>query len=226
MTGNMTSSVNNRNGPPNPAQPDAAMALDPANGEHAKQHSEEDIAPLTHIIPTIFVPLTENLLEPIEPAKDRVERLERMVVSLDAHEKNVRSNIAWTYEREARRHVGEVKRSGVLSSPHEPKLMSWEEAEAHVANMSVPANPSMTYHLSPEKIAEFKAYDQSRADLSLPDHLGPHERTSQEVLVIANRGVRDMEAYSNIHIKGIRDRLNASLEKEKRAVASFDKQRS
>ncbi|ROW06409.1 hypothetical protein VMCG_04405 [Cytospora schulzeri] len=226
LTGYMASAVNGRDGPSTPAQPDAPMAIDPTNGKHAQQEPEEDIPPLTHIIPTIFVPLTEDLLQPIEPAKDRVERMERMVASLDASEKKVRNNIAWTYEREARRHVAAMKKTGAFASPHEPTLMSWEEAEAHVANMSVPANPSITYHLPPEKIAEFKAYDQSRADMSLPDNSAPYERISQEVLIIGNRGVTDMEAYSNIHVKGIRDRLNASLEKEKRAVASFDKPRS
>lgn len=222
----MKSAVNRRDGSPTPAKPNAPMTLDPANGMHAQQESQEEIPPLTHIIPTIFVPLTEDLLQPIEPAKDRVERMERMVASLDASEKKVRNNISWTYEREARRHVAAVMRTGALSSPHEPTSMSWEEAEAHVANMLAPANPSLTYHLPPEKIAEFKAYDQSRTDMSLPDTLTPQERISQEVLIIANRGVRDMEAYSNIHVKSIRDRLNASLEKEKRAVESFDKPRS
>lgn len=221
----MASAVNGRDGPPAPAQPNAPMTLNPANGKHAQQEPQEDIPPLTHIIPTIFVPLTEDLLQPIEPAKDTVERMERMMASLEATEKEVRNNISWTHEREARRHVAAVKRTGALSSRHEPSLMSWKEAETHVANMSAPANPSMVYHLPPAKIAEFKAYDQSSADKSLPRTLSPQERISQEVLMIANRGVRDMKAYSNIHIKSIRDRINASLEKEERAVASFDKPR-
>lgn len=221
----MASSFNGRTGSSAPVQPIAPMTVDTTDVKSEHQ-SEEDIPPLTHIIGTICVPLTEDLLEPIEPAKDRVERLERMVASLDATEKKVRDNIIWTYEREARRHVTAVKKTGALSAPHQPKSMSWEEAEAHVANMAVPAKPNMSYHLPPEKIAEFKAYDQSRPDVPLPDDLGPHERTSREVLTIANRGVRDMEGYSNYHIKGIRDRLNASLEREKQAVASFDRPRS
>ncbi|KUI74024.1 hypothetical protein VM1G_09286 [Cytospora mali] len=223
----MASSVSGHNDPPSPMQPNAPMTVDPANGKpEEQQQSEEDIPPLTHIIPTIFVPLTENLLEPIEPAKDRVERMERMVASLDAHEKKVRDNIAWMYEREARRHVAAVKRTGALSTPHEPTPMSWNEVDKHIANMAAPANPTISYHLPPEKIAEFKAYDQSRTDMPLPDGLAPHVRTSREILLMANRGVRDMESYSNFHIKNIRDRLDASLAKEKQAIALFDKSRS
>ena len=221
----MASAVNGRNGPPTPSQPGTPITDDAANGKPAQQ-SDEDIPPLTHIMPTIFIPLTENLLEPIEPTKDRVERLERMVASLDANERRVRDNIAWTYEREARRHVAAVKETGALSTSDQPRLMGWEEADGHIARMAAKPNPSLNYHLPPEKIAEFKAYDQSRIDVVLPDDLNPHERTSREVLLIANRGVRDLEGYSNYHIKGIKDRLNASLEHEKQAYASFDRPRS
>lgn len=200
------------------------MTVDSAHGQ-AEQQSDEDIPPLTHAIATIFVPLTEDLLEPIEPAKDKVERLEQMVASLDANEKKVRDNIVWTYEREARRHLAAVKSTGALSTPHQPELMSWEEAEKHIRNMEAPANPSMVYHLPPEKIAEFKAYDHARPNVPFPDHLGPHGRASREIVLIANREVGDLESYSNYHIKDIRDRLNVSLEREKRASASFDRPR-
>jgi len=53
-----------------PAQPDA-----------------EEIPQLMSVVPSIFVPLTESILEPREPPKNRIERLERIIQSLDIHEK-------------------------------------------------------------------------------------------------------------------------------------------
>lgn len=179
---------------------------------------DDEVPPLSHVIPTIFVPLQDDLLKPIEPAKDRVERMQRMKASLDANEMKVRDNINWIYEREARRHVTEAQKSGVLSQPRQTAPLTWEEADRHLANIAAaPANPNVSYHLPPEKIAEFQRYDQQNAGQLPPNGLSPHERLAREVLAIAHRGVRDMEEYSVCHIKGIRDQLDNSIAREKRA---------
>lgn len=179
--------------------------------------SDDEVPRLTHVIPTIFVPLKDDLLKPIEPAKDRVERLQRMKASLDDNEMKVRDNINWIYEREARRHVMDAQKSGALSQPRQPAPLTWEEADRHLANIAAPAKPNVSYHLPPEKIAEFQRYDQQNAGQLPTDGLPPHERVAREVLAIANRGVRDMEEYSTCHIKGIRDQLHNSIAREKRA---------
>lgn len=193
------------------------MMADQVKGK-PHQLPDDEVPPLTHVIPTIFVPLKDDLLKPIEPAKDRVERLQRMKASLDANEMKVRDNINWIYEREARRHVMEAQKSGALSQPRQPAHLTWEEADRHLANIAAaPANPNISYHLPPEKIAEFQRYDQQNAGQLPPDGLSPHERLAREVLAVAHRGVRDMEEYSACHIKGIRDQLDKSIEREKRA---------
>lgn len=176
----------------------------------------DEVPRLSHVIPTIFVPLQDDLLKPIEPAKDRVGRMQRMKASLDANEMKVRDNINWIYEREARRHVIEAQKSDALSQPRQPAPLTWEEADRHLANIAAPANPGVSYHLPPEKIAEFQHYDQQNAGQLPPDGLSAHERLAREVLAIAHRGVRDMEQYSTCHIKGIRDQLDNSIEREKK----------
>lgn len=181
---------------------------------------DDEVPPLTHVIPTIFVPLKDDLLKPIEPAKDRVERMERMKASLNANELKVRDNINWIYEREARRHVMEAQKSAALSQPRQTAPLPWEEADRHLANIAAaPANPTVSYHLPPEKIAEFQRYDQQNAGQLPSGGLPPHEKLAREVLAIAHRGVRDMEEYSACHIKGIRDQLDNSIAREKRAHA-------
>ncbi|KAG8160103.1 hypothetical protein KVR01_009639 [Diaporthe batatas] len=201
------------------AQRDEPKMVDHTTGVKPEPPPEDEVPPLTHVIPTIFVPLTDDFLKPIEPAKDRVERMQRMKTSLDANEAKVRDNINWIYEREARRHVTEAQKAGTLSQPRDLAPFAWEEADRHLANIAAPANPGVSYHLPPEKIAEFQRYDQQNAGQLPPDGLSPHERLAREVLAIAQRGVRDMEEYSTCHIKSIRDQLDNSIEREKRAHA-------
>lgn len=70
--------------------------ITPINGRPQLGETDEDSIPeFAHTIPATLVPLKQDLLAPIEPAKDRVERLQRMQASLDANEIAVRDNLAW-----------------------------------------------------------------------------------------------------------------------------------
>lgn len=181
----------------------------PANGP-PQSEPEEELPELKHLISAIFVPLQENLLEPIEPPKDHVERLERMAASLDASEKAVRDNLAWMLEREARRRIAVARKTLPTSVPDEPQAMRWEEADGLVANVTATAKPNQVYHLPPQTLEEY-----SRSRVNVPDNLPPHEKTTRDLLMVAHNGSVDLEAYSSKHVKNIRDRLNADLEKAK-----------
>lgn len=77
--------------------------------------------------------------------------------------------------------------------------------------MSAPPDPRNTYHVRPEKLAE---WNNERV---MPTPIGlwpPHEQTARQVLEVANNGSKDMEEYSSVHIKPIRERMNASLEQD------------
>lgn len=191
------------------AQQDAPMAqVEPAGGTSP----DENVPPFNHLISAIFVPLKQDLLTPIEPPKDRVERLQRMQASLDANEKAVRANLEWMCEREARRCLAQAKRTRPLAEPHEPRQMGWDEGEKLIANVTAPTNPSQPGHIPPETLVQFGAPIAP----GIPDHLTPHERTVREVLVVASNGSFQIERYSEGHIKPIRERLNTSLEREKK----------
>lgn len=197
-----------RTDPTGATAPDAPMTpVEQVNGT-----SEENIPPFTHTIPAIFVPLKEDLLKPIEPPKDREERLQRMRTGLDANEKAVRENLAWMFEREARRRVAEAKRTRPLSEPHEPADMTWAEGEQLLATLSQPANPTKTYHIPTELLGQPQ---YTNPIVALPAHkLSPHETTVREALYVASNGSTQIEMYSKEHIKVIRDRLNTSFERE------------
>lgn len=218
----MASSSNDyeQTGPSNAAQRDKSITpISPTNGTSQTQGEEEEDTPeLSAVLPAIFVPLEQDHLRPIEPPKDRVELLQRMQVSLDATEKAVRDNLAWMFEREARRRLAEAKKTLPLSVPHEPKDIAWDEADMLLANMAAPAVPNHTYHLPLAKLEEFKAVPINTG----PEQLPAHEKTAHDLLMVVHNGSRDIEGYSRFHIKEIRDRLNQSLERESQGDADFD----
>lgn len=173
---------------------------------------DETVPPLDNPFPAIFVPLRQDLLASIQPAKSPAERLQRMQASLDANEKAVRDNLAWMCEREARRLVAHARRTRPLEEPREIKVVGWEEADKHVANITAPANPYRSSRMQPEMLRSFGEH----IDTTMPDDLTPHERTVREVLLVASQGAYQMQRYSEGHIQPIRDRLNASIETAKR----------
>lgn len=176
------------------------------DGEHST-----DVPELTTLLPAIFVPLEQDFLQPIEPAKDRIELLQRMQLSLNANEKAVRSNLVWMMEREARRRLNEATRNGSLDEPHEPKPITWDEGEMLLASMAAPADPNQAYHLLSTILEEMKPMSVNTD----PEQRSPHERVARDLLVVVHQGSRDIEGYSKRHIKDIQDSLNASLGKEK-----------
>lgn len=170
-----------------------------------------EVPELSTLLPAIFVPIEQDFLQPIEKAQDRIELLRRMQISLDANEKAVRSNFVWMFEREARRCLKEASKTGSLASPHEPKPITWEEGDMLLANLEEPATPNQTYQLSSSEIERFNAYPVNTG----LEQLSPHEKAIRDLLIVVQRGSRDIEGYSKRHIKEIRDRLNNSLEKER-----------
>lgn len=77
------------------AQKTPVTPVTPIDGRPQAEESDiDDVPEFAHTIPAIFVPLKHDLLTPIEPAMDRVERLQRMQANLDANELAVRDNLA------------------------------------------------------------------------------------------------------------------------------------
>lgn len=191
-----------------PAQYDSlATPLEPNDGTLP----DEDVPAFKHLISAIFVPLKQDLLTPPALPKDEVERLQMMRASLDANEKGVRSNLAWMFEREGRRVLAHAKRTRALADPINPRAIDWDEGEELIANLKTPAPPpSRPCHMSKETLEQ---HSQPLGPVRAPD-LTAHEYTVRQMLVTARDGSYQMERYSTIHIKPIRERLNARLEEE------------
>ncbi|CAN8103739.1 unnamed protein product [Discula destructiva] len=205
----------------NPAQEDspmrnAAMTLTtPVDGRQQaplREDEGEDIPVFAHTIPAIFVPLKQDLLAPIEPAKDRVEHLQRMQKSLNANETVVRDNLAWMFEREARRRVADAKKTHDFTQPYRPQTLDWNEAEQLIGSISAATVPGQSYHVRPERLKEW----HERIGAQAPAYPSPHEQTTHDALFVAHNGSRDIEDYSVMHIKPIREKMNTSLERATR----------
>lgn len=207
---NMDPSRNISSGVTPPEHSDTTML--PVESGEVHSQPDDDIPVFSHPISAIFVPLNEDLLTPVEPPKDRVEFLQRKKASLDANEKAVRDNLAWMFEREARRLVNEAKKTRPLTEPHEPRIITWDEGEKLLASVATPANPEQAYHLPPEVLAQYG----NAVPPTASDQLSPHEKTVHEVLWVASHGSQMMEKYSKFHIRPIRERLSSSLEREKK----------
>lgn len=216
-----------------PVQQDSTVTpvtpVTPINGRpQAEVSDKDDIPEFAHTIPAIFVPLKRDLLAPIEPAKDRVERLQRMQASLDANELAVRDNLAWMvssrfesynlhnshsdgwqFEREARRRVAYAKKTRDFSEPHRPQVIDWTEGDNLIASLTAPANPGQNYHVRPETLAE---WHQLKIQIVMPGQMPPYEHTVREVLFVANNGSQEIGNYS-VHIDGIREKMKKSLER-------------
>lgn len=78
-----------------------------------------------------------------------------------------------------------------------------------MASMSAQPIPGKTYHVPPETLATWN----QRIGFAVPGTLPPHEYTTRQVLATANNGSKDIEDYSMRHIKPMREKLKASLEK-------------
>lgn len=186
-----------------------------ADGEHSPH--PPDIPELSRLLPAVFVSLEQDFLQPIEPAKDRAESLQRTQTSLDANEKAVRNNLVWMMEREARRRVNEASKTGALAEPHVPQPISWEEGDKLLNSLETPANPNQSYHLSSDVLKEFQNYGLGVG----PEHMTPHERAARDLLFVVRKGAHDIEDYSTLHITKIRERLNNNLETEKKSSEMF-----
>ncbi|PSR90518.1 hypothetical protein BD289DRAFT_430690 [Coniella lustricola] len=201
------------------AQPDRDQAGDSKPSKTTSGPTDtqaEDVPPFTSPFAAIFIPLTDALLEPIEPILDPVERLQKERANLDANEKAVRSNLAFMFEREARRRIAEAKKTQLLSTPHTPQELGSAELSNLVDSLAAPAMPGMTYHLPSDTLARIKRSAAGPPPENPANQVSPHEHTLREVLNVTQIGVDQIEKYSELHVKTIRENLNKRIEKAER----------
>ncbi|KAJ4307023.1 hypothetical protein N0V88_000398 [Collariella sp. IMI 366227] len=165
----------------------------------------EKIPPLTNIAPSIFVPLRDDLLNTDLP-QDRVERLKRILETIDYQKQGVKANLIYMFEREKRRTMQHAAELEAQQGPSQmrPSLPP-DEADEIIANMEAPARPDLNYN-----IRDMPQLDVSRP---IPPAMPLRERTLMELLVMVERGFEELQGYE-AHIVGIKQHYLERLERE------------
>ncbi|KAK5660892.1 hypothetical protein OQA88_12265 [Cercophora sp. LCS_1] len=167
----------------------------------------DSIPPLNNIVPAIFVPFDDAMFERfLEPARDRATRLRRILESIDLHEKGVKENFMYMFQREKERIIAIAKEReaetgfSVSRTEADPRV-----ADAVIRNMEAKAEPGMDYN-----VKNIPPLDMNRA---LPLTLTPRELAVEELMTLIQRGVVEMEGYE-AHMKGVKQDYLDRLEKE------------
>jgi hypothetical protein len=154
--------------------------------QHAKD--EETIPRMTNIAPSIFVPLEVDITQPIEPARDRVEKLQRILAAVEARHKGVTENIIYMTEREMTRIRQEGRRfEAIHGFPSGPRPgMTEKEVDDMMANIAADAPPGGS--LGRVNLADIEA--------KFPEQMSNREAVAAELLFAVEQSTQNLEGYS------------------------------
>ncbi|KAG7285111.1 hypothetical protein NEMBOFW57_009731 [Staphylotrichum longicolle] len=161
------------------------MQQSPQSFEHQEGKAPEKIPPLSNIAPSIFVPIQDDFLGS-EPPRDRVERLKRILQSIDYMRSGVKENLMYMFEREKRRIVLEA--TEMEQAQGTPKLkpdLSPREVDDIIANMEAPAAPGMDYDIR----------TIPATTPTVPPNASLRDRTVIELLAVVENGLKDIQGY-------------------------------
>lgn len=167
----------------------------------------ETIPPLTTITPCIFVPIRDDMVKNFsKPARDRVERLRRILQSIDYQREGIKENLVYMIDREKQRLI--LKAAEIEEDEGTVNLqrgLDPREADLLILNMEAPVQPGRDYNIKNEQIPIRQA--QVRSSLPI------RERVVEELLDMIESGARQLASYE-VHVTGIKQRYLDILEKE------------
>ncbi|KAK3946318.1 hypothetical protein QBC46DRAFT_369475 [Diplogelasinospora grovesii] len=175
--------------------------------------STEHIPPLTNSIPSAFIPFLEDITKQPGAPRDRIERLKRILESIEAQREGVRENLFYMFEREAQRIMMQAKdqESGVGFPTVNPGLPR-DEVEWTIMNMEAPAQPGVEYNMPPLPAPDPAAHHNPQGAPSIRDE------AVRSLLSLVDAAVAEMRNMENF-MAGHKREYEAYLEKEKARVA-------
>lgn len=149
---------------------------------------EEAIPKMTNIAPSIFVPLEIDITQPVEPARDRVEKLQRMLVAVEARRNGVTENIIYMTEREMTRIRQEGRQfEAIHGPPTGPRAsMTEKEVDDMMANIAADAPPG--WSMGRVNLADMEA--------KFPEKMSNREIVAAELLFAVEQSTQSLEGYS------------------------------
>lgn len=163
----------------------------------------KDIPLLTSIGPSIFVPITSDLLAPIDPPATRVARLHAIIAEIDTHAALVRANMLALLARERTRIVADAQVQP--PQPDLPRGAPPAAADAMIAAMEAPAPRDPRWSSTVANIPT-PVFNSATART-------PREKAVIEVMGLASQTIRDVDGFDE-HVKRRRQFYEKALEKE------------
>ncbi|KAK0705107.1 hypothetical protein B0H67DRAFT_604038 [Lasiosphaeris hirsuta] len=166
----------------------------------------DNIPALTNVAPSIFVPLRNSDWEDAAVPRDRVERLRRILESIDYQREGVKENLMYMFEREKERVI--LVATENLESEGQPRInpgLDPREADWIIQNMEAPAESSYDYN-----IKDMPSINTRRP---LPDTLSVRDRALDDILNVMEAGILNLTGYGT-HIADIKKYYLDCLEKE------------
>lgn len=109
----------------------------------------EPIKPLQNIAPCILTPLTQDITKPLDnPPSSRVERLERIIATIDEQTGAVKDNLLWMLDRERQRITQQAQAAEEARGIEDvPPNLPYGETAFIINNMRAQADPKTDYNL-------------------------------------------------------------------------------
>lgn len=161
-------------------------------------------------LPAIFLPLNHDITREGESnyTRDRVERLKRILDTIDNQRVGVKENILWLLEREKERMVLEARERDEELNPQGIKTglaLTAAEVDQVIHSLEAPPVQGRDYN-----ITDAPPLNVNRA---LPPTLSPREEVIDQLLNWVEHGSRELNGYED-HIAGIRRYYEEFLQKE------------
>jgi hypothetical protein len=169
--------------------------------------SQHPIPQLQSVAPSIFVPITTDLLAPFEPPRSRVERLRAILANLDEHHTAVGANLDALFDYERARIIHESRDTSQqqkLGEGEGPASITNEEADRMIASMEAQPDPNM-----PAALAAFP----EAVELDQQRELTPSEVAAKEISRLLIRFSMDIKGF-NAHVRKTRAFYEQALERE------------
>lgn len=190
----------------------SAMDVDPAADSipsRVTATTASKIPPLTTIVPSIFVPLEEDLTQPIDLPRDRVERLKWILDTIESQRTGVLENMLYLIERERDRILAEALENEVATGPPDTrKGLPPDEVDWVISNMEAPHQPDLNYNI--------QDLPPRTLGVQVPG-LSNREQAVWQLLELVERAVSETRGYDK-HMGDIRAYYLGMLEKEKQKI--------
>ncbi|KAK3315135.1 hypothetical protein B0H66DRAFT_334855 [Apodospora peruviana] len=174
--------------------------------ERRELEPSEKIPALRNVAPGVFVPFHEDILSKTDYPRDRIDRVKRILESIDYQREGVKENLMYLFEREKQRILLEAQEKEQELGLQDAKPgVHPAEVDATLRSMEAPAEPGCDYNI--------RFLPPLEPHRSLATNLSLRDRTVQGLLSLVESGVADLNGYER-HINGIRDYYVDCLAKE------------